>query len=200
MAKTLYIIAGCNGAGKSTAAKTLLPQIWQCREFVNADDIARGLSPYNPESVSVTAGKIMLNRIEVLLDGDESFSVETTLSTRSYVKVIEKAREKGFRVSLLFLWLVSPDMARLRVNQRVSEGGHNIPDDVVQRRYYKGISNLFHLFLGVCDEWVIYDNSINPRICVAQGARGALVEILDADRYARLRDLAENGLAQIAKE
>lgn len=190
MKKTLYIIAGPNGAGKSTAARTLLPHIWQCREFVNADEIARGLSPFNPDSVSVSAGKIMLHRIEALLQGDESFSIETTLATRSYVSLIEKAHEKGFQVSLLYLWLNSPDLSRLRVNQRVSEGGHNIPTEVIRRRYRLGISNLFRLFLPVIDEWVIYDNSQNPRICIASGVRQSMVEISDPERYAQLRELA----------
>ncbi len=189
--KTLYIISGCNGAGKSTAAKTLLPSIWQCKEFVNADEIARGLSPFNPESRAIQAGKLMLKRIEELLEGDESFSIETTLATRSYVSLIKIAREKGFRVSLLFLWLNSPEMARLRVNQRVSEGGHNIDDETIRRRYNKGLDNLFNLFLPLADEWVIYDNSCNPRTCVATGTRGSMIDILDAERYQQLKQLCQ---------
>ena len=189
--KTLYIIAGCNGAGKSTAAKTLLPSIWQCKEFVNADEIARGLSPFNPESMSIQAGKLMLKRVGELLEGEESFSIETTLSTRSYVSLVKKAHEKGFRVSLLFLWLNSPEMARLRVNQRVSEGGHNIDDEVIRRRYSKGLSNLFTLFLPIADEWVIYDNSINPRTCEATGTRGTMIDILDAERFQQIKQLCQ---------
>ena len=189
--KTLYIIAGCNGAGKSTAAKTLLPSIWQCKEFVNADEIARGLSPFNPESMSIQAGKLMLKRVGELLEGEESFSIETTLSTRSYVSLVKKAHEKGFRVSLLFLWLNSPEMARLRVNQRVSEGGHNIDDEVIRRRYSKGLSNLFTLILPIADEWVIYDNSINPRTCVATGTRGTMIDILDAERFQQIKQLCQ---------
>lgn len=187
MPKTLYIIAGPNGAGKTTAAKTLLPALWQCREFVNADEIARGLSPFNPESMSLQAGRLMLQRVNSLLEGEESFSVETTLSTRSYVRLIEKAHDRGFRVSLLFLWLHSPEMARLRVNQRVSEGGHNIADEVIRRRYAAGIRNLFELFIPLADEWAIYDNSVTPRICVASGTRGAMIDILNADAYAQIR-------------
>lgn len=191
MPKTLYIIAGPNGAGKSTAAKTLLPQIWQCREFVNADEIARGLSPFNPDSMAVQAGKLMLKRIDQLLDGEESFSIETTLATRSYQKLIARAREKGFKVELLFLYLNSPELARLRVNQRVSEGGHNIDSDVIRRRYEKGINNLMRIFIPMADQWVVYDNSENPRICIAAGARGTYIDIQDAERYQKILDLCQ---------
>jgi len=189
--KTLYIIAGCNGAGKSTAAKTLLPQIWQCRQFVNADEIARGLSPFDPESMSVQAGRLMLEMLDKLLKGEESFSVETTLATRSYVSLVDKAHACGFRVSLLFLWLNTPEMARLRVNQRVAEGGHNIEDEVIRRRYKKGLHNLFNLFIPISDEWMIYDNSVNPRVLVASGSRGAFIDIHDAQRLETMRLLAE---------
>lgn len=191
MSKTLYIIAGCNGAGKTTAAKTLLPALWQCREFVNADEIARGLSPFNPESMALQAGRLMLQRVRALLEGEESFSIETTLATRSYVPLIQLAHEKGFTVNLLFLWLTTPEMARLRVNQRVSEGGHNIPDEVIRRRYNLGITNLFHLFIPLADEWAIYDNSVTPRVCVATGRRGVMKDILDADRYTLIRNLCQ---------
>lgn len=191
MSKTLYIIAGCNGAGKTTAAKTLLPALWQCREFVNADEIARGLSPFNPESMALQAGRLMLQRVRALLEGEESFSIETTLATRSYVPLIQLAHEKGFTVNLLFLWLTTPEMARLRVNQRVSEGGHNIPDEVIRRRYTLGITNLFHLFIPLADEWAIYDNSVTPRVCVATGRRGVMKDILDADRYTLIRNLCQ---------
>ena len=191
MDKTLYIIAGPNGAGKTTAAKTLLPALWQCREFVNADEIARGLSPFNPEAMAVHAGRLMLARVNQLLDGDESFSVETTLATRSYFRLVEKAHARGFRVSLLFLWLNSPEMARLRVSQRVSEGGHNIDDDVIRRRYKLGIQNLFNLFIPIADDWAIYDNSVTPRICVASGTRGAMIDIFDADRYSEILSLCQ---------
>ena len=106
--KTLYIIAGCNGAGKTTAAYTILPDIWQCQEFVNADEIARGLSPFNPESVAIQAGRLMLERIEILLEQGVSFAIETTLATRSYVQLVRKAQAKGDCVQLLFFWLNSP--------------------------------------------------------------------------------------------
>lgn len=145
MAKTLYIIAGCNGAGKTTASITILPEILQCEEFVNADEIAKALSPFHPESVAIAAGKIMLDRIEELLDGEHSFSIETALSTKSYVNLVRKAQSRGFVVQLLFFWLPTPEAAIQRVAKRVSEGGHNIPQEVIIRRYYAGINNLFQV-------------------------------------------------------
>lgn len=141
----LYIIAGCNGAGKTTASLTMLPQILKCKEFVNADSIAAGLSPFNVESVAFEAGRIMLERINQLLEENEDFAFETTLATRSYVSFIKKARTKGYKIILLYFWLASPDFAKQRVAKRVRQGGHNIPDEIVERRYYRGISSLFTL-------------------------------------------------------
>lgn len=141
--KTLYIIAGCNGAGKTTASITVLPEILECKEFVNADEIAKGLSPFNPESVAIDAGRLMLHRINQLIKGNVSFAIETTLSTRSYAKLVQQAHERGFKVQLLFFWLPTPEHAIERVAQRVREGGHNIPIDVIRRRYQAGIENLF---------------------------------------------------------
>jgi len=137
----LYIIAGCNGAGKTTASYTILPEILDCREFVNADNIAAGLSPFNPESVAIEAGRIMLKRIDELLNEGADFALETTLSTRSYVPFIKKAKQAGYEVTLLYFWLDSPQTAYNRVAKRVSEGGHDIPIDVIKRRYFRGIKN-----------------------------------------------------------
>lgn len=168
--KTLYIIAGCNGAGKTTASISLLPEILKCREFVNADEIAKGLSPFNPESVSIEAGRLMLERINVLIEGDCSFSIETTLSTRSYNKLISKAHAKGFKVQLLFFWLPTPEHAIQRVAQRVKEGGHNIPIEVIRRRYKAGIENLFNIYMPIVDSWMLIENHNNPRIIIADGS------------------------------
>lgn len=157
--KNLYIIGGCNGAGKTTASVTVLPQILNCREFVNADEIARGLSPFNPENVNFEAGRLMLNRIRQLLREDESFAFETTLATRSYKNFIREAKAAGYIVNLLFFWLNSVSLAKERVRSRVREGGHSIPDDVIERRYINGIKNLFDIYLAAADNVTIYDNS-----------------------------------------
>ena len=123
----LYIIAGPNGAGKTTASMNILPDLLDCKEFVNADEIAKGLSPFKPEEVAVQAGKLMLERINSLLSLRVSFAIETTLATRSYKKLVEQAQSLGYSVQLLFFWLESPEMACQRVAKRVSEGGHDIP-------------------------------------------------------------------------
>jgi len=163
----LYIIAGCNGAGKTTASFTIFPDILNCRQFVNADNIAYGLSPFDVESVAVEAGKIMLQRINELLALGEDFAIETTLTTRSYVSLIQKAKGLGYKVSLIYIWLSSPQLAIERVAERVKNGGHNIPTDVIERRYFRGVKNLFELFIPVCDYWTIADNTYGNLIQVA---------------------------------
>lgn len=128
----LYIISGCNGAGKTTASYTVLPEILNCKEFVNADNIAAGLSPFNPESVAFESGRLMIQRINELLAHKVDFAFETTLSTRSYISFVKKAKEIGYEVTLLYFWLSSPEMAIERVAKRVSKGGHNIPTEVIE--------------------------------------------------------------------
>ncbi|MBD5237073.1 MAG: AAA family ATPase [Bacteroidales bacterium] len=155
---TLYIIAGCNGAGKTTASYSVLPELLQCREFVNADEIAKGLSPFNPESVAIEAGKLMLHRIDQLLNQNKTFAIETTLATRSYASLIKRAHENGYQVILLFFWLPTPEMAIERVAKRVSEGGHNIPTETIRRRYWLGLQNFFNIFAPIVDSWMFFEN------------------------------------------
>lgn len=173
MSKNLYIISGCNGAGKTTASYTVLPEILNCKEFVNADEIARGLSPFNPESVAIEAGRLMLQRIDFLLEKDTSFSIETTLSTKTYINLVRRAQEKGFSVRILFFWLNSPELAIRRVAERVAKGGHNIPEPIIRRRYTAGLKNLFNLFMDQVGYWDIYDNSDYPRKQIACGGKNA---------------------------
>ena len=188
--KTLYIISGCNGAGKTTASYTVLPEVLLCQEFVNADEIARGLSPFNPEGCAIEAGRLMLKRIEELLSAEKSFAIETTLSTRSYAGLIERAHEKGYQVTLLFFWLNSVQLACSRVAQRVLEGGHNIPVDVIQRRYRMGIKNLFDIYMPIVGYWAIFDNSGNPRELVAEGWRTG-ENIMNKNKYDKLASLCQ---------
>ena len=157
--KKLYIIGGCNGAGKTTASFNILPDLLNCKEFVNADEIARGLSPFQPEKVAIEAGRLMLARIDELIKSQEDFSFETTLSTRSFVSTINTAREKGYYITLIFFWLESIQLAKDRVKKRVTEGGHNIEAEVIERRYTSGIRNLFKLYANKVDSLLIYDNS-----------------------------------------
>jgi predicted ABC-type ATPase len=155
----LYIIAGCNGAGKTTASYTLLPKTLGITEFVNADEIAKGLSPFNQEGVALEAGRIMLTRIKDLIQKKKNFAFETTLATRSYVGLINEAKKNGYKVHLVFLWLNSIDLAIKRVKTRVQKGGHNIPVNVIRRRYVSGLDNLFGLYSSVVTDCMIYDNS-----------------------------------------
>jgi len=166
----LYIIAGCNGAGKTTASFTILPEMLNCKEFVNADGIAAGLSPFNPESVAIEAGRLMLSRIHELMKTGVDFAFETTLATRSYVSLVKAAQQAGYKVTLLFIWLDSPMTAIQRVADRVAEGGHNIPEDVIERRYYRGIFNLINLYIPVCDSWIVVNNKDVVPELVARGA------------------------------
>lgn len=186
----LYIIAGCNGAGKTTASFTLLPDILGCREFVNADEIARGLSPFQPETVAFEAGRIMLHRISELLEAKKDFAFETTLATRSYAKTIKKANEFGYTIILLFFWLESPEIAVKRVKERVENGGHNIPEDVIFRRYYKGIKNLINIFLELCDKVIVINNSGNTPKFVIEVNKEAGIDIKDTSDWMIINNIA----------
>ncbi|MBT1707824.1 zeta toxin family protein [Fulvivirgaceae bacterium PWU5] len=155
----LYIIAGCNGAGKTTASFTIFPGLLNCKEFVNADSIAAGLSPFNPEGVAVEAGRLMLSRIDELTRANVDFAIETTLATRSYLSLVKRAQSLGYKVTLLYIWLDSPQTAKERVAARVAKGGHNIPGDVIERRYYRGIFNLINLFIPVVNGWMVVNST-----------------------------------------
>ena len=187
MTKNLYIISGCNGAGKTTASYTVLPDILDCREFVNADEIARGLSPFNPESMAIEAGRLMLSRIDDLLSKGESFAIETTLATKSYINLVHRAQTQGYTVRLLFFWLNSPELALLRIAERVAKGGHNIPEPIARRRYVAGINNLFKLFMRQVDYWAIFDNSDTPRRRIAVGGKNVDIEIYNHKLYENMK-------------
>lgn len=181
--KHLYIIAGCNGAGKTTASFTVLPEMLDCQEFVNADEIARGLSPFNAEGVAIQAGRLMIDRIMLLLREGVTFAFETTLSTRSYVSLVQRAQRRGYFVTLIFFSLASPEQAAKRVAKRVSQGGHSIPIDVIYRRYASGLRNLFQMYMGVVDYWAFYDNSDCPSRKIAYGTKGSEPVIVEPSIY-----------------
>lgn len=189
MKKNLYIIAGCNGAGKTTASFTILPEILNCKEFVNADEIAKGISPFQPEKVSFEAGRIMLNRISDLLLANETFAFETTLATKSYRGKILEAQKNGYRVSLLFFWLNDVDLAIDRVKTRVLEGGHNIPENVIRRRYTNGIKNLFEIYLPIVDSGFIFDNSNGTPNLIASKKLFNEVDILNYGKYKEIEKI-----------
>ena len=182
----LYIIAGCNGAGKTTASYTILPEILDCLEFVNADEIAKGLSPFQPEKVAFESGRIMLNRIKELIVSRVDFAFETTLSTRSYIQTIRKAKSEGFQVTLIYFWLQSKELAIERVRERVKSGGHNIPIDVIERRYDKGILNLFDLYIPEIETILIFDNSEGIPELIAEKIDQNVLTLLNNLKFSRL--------------
>lgn len=190
--KRLYIIAGCNGAGKTTASFTILPDILGCKEFVNADEIAKGLSPFQPEKVSFEAGRIMLNRIDELLSENRNFAFETTLSTRSYKIKILEAQKKGYLVTLLYFWLQNMELAKERVKTRVLEGGHHIDDQVVERRYKRGIKNLFDIYLPIVDGALIFDNSEGKHQLLADKQIDNSLHIVNQEKFTLLKNYYDN--------
>lgn len=179
----LYIIAGCNGAGKTTASYTILPDMLNCDEFVNSDEIAKRLSPNKPEESAVRASRLMMERIEELIDKGETFGVETTLATRTLVRVITEAQQKGYVVTLVFFWLKMPELAVERVKLRVEAGGHYVPEATIRRRYDVGIRNLFNLYIPVCDYWIMIDNSNNPSTIIAEGGTNVVTKIHNKTLY-----------------
>lgn len=182
----LYIISGCNGAGKTTASFSVLPEMLNCMEFVNADEIAKGLSPFQPEKVAIEAGRIMLQRIDFLIDQKIDFAFETTLAAKSYAKFIREAQEKGYFVTLIYFWLNSPELAVERVRNRVLSGGHDIPVNVIYRRYNAGKENLSKLYLPICDYWILIDNSEPPFQIIAEGFKNESIEINDQNKYSQI--------------
>ncbi len=185
----LYIISGCNGSGKTTASYTLLPDLLNCREFVNSDEFAKSFSPFDPAAASVTASRYMLMKINYLLEKREDFAVETTLATRSLLKIIKQTQELGYEVTLLYFWLNSPELAIQRVRDRVKTGGHNIPDAVVRRRYVMGLQYFFGSYIPVIDHWILADNSKPPFVVVAEGSRD-VIYIKDSEKYQQIWNIA----------
>ncbi|MBR5724291.1 MAG: zeta toxin family protein [Bacteroidales bacterium] len=185
----LYIISGCNGSGKTTASYTLLPDLLDCREFVNSDEFAKSFSPFDPGAASVTASRYMLMKINYLLEKRADFAVETTLATRSLLKIVQEAQRLGYETAVLYLWLNSPEIAIARVRDRVASGGHNIPDAVVRRRYVMGLQYLFDVYIPVMDRWVLADNSKPPFQVVAEGSR-EMTYIRDSEKYEMIWQIA----------
>lgn len=166
------ILSGPNGAGKSTVAPVLLPRLLGVQRFVNADSIADGLSPFGDRASDRTAGRVMLEQLRELAASGTSFCFETTLASRTFAPWLRGLRQRGYTVHLLYLWLDSPELAMMRVAERVRRGGHDIPGDVIRRRYVRGLKNLFELYLQLADTWRVYDNSGGQPELVARGGLG----------------------------
>lgn len=166
---------------------TLLPEILNCNEFVNADGIAKGISPFNPEQVAFEAGRIMLHRIDELMRSKVDFAFETTLSTKSYSGKVRKAQELGYHVTLLFFWLPSQRLAI----ERVEEGGHDIPEHVIKRRFVRGIENLLNIYLNLCDETIVVDNRNTEMEVIAEATKDDSLVILNEEKWKNLNSFSD---------
>lgn len=185
----LYIISGCNGAGKTTTSFTLLPELLDCKNFVNADSIAYGLSPLNPSIADFQAGKLMIKRIKQLIKLRKTFAIETTLTTLSYKEMIKDAKNNNYKIILLFIWLDDFKLAVNRVKERSIKGGHSVPVNIIKRRYYRGIYNLFDKFIDLSDNWYIFDNSDVSPVLVASGGINISKHINNEKVFYRINNL-----------
>ena len=187
----IVILAGPNGAGKTTVSKYVLTEVFEIDEFVNADAIATGLSAFAPENVAFEAGRIMLRRIDTLLKDKRSFAFETTLASKTFTRLIGRAQSAGYQVTLLYVALPSARLAKRRVARRVKEGGHSIPENVIERRFYRSLDNLMHRYRTVVDEWLVYDNSELKTPTLIASGRGASEKIIEEQKWQRLLKLAK---------
>lgn len=184
----LFILSGCNGSGKTTASYSLLPDMLECSELVNSDEFAKSLSPFNPSAASIMAGRYMIMKIKYLLSKKADFIIETTLATRSLMNVIKEAKELGYEVTILYFWLNSVELAIQRVRKRVESGGHNIPEDVIRRRYVMGLNYFFNCYMPLCDRWVLADNSKSPFAVIAEGNKDG-IQIKNDEKYTIVRKI-----------
>ena len=196
----LYIISGCNGAGKNTASYTMLPEMLECSEFVNSDEFAKGLSPFQPEKASIQASRYMITKVRYLLKRQKDVGIETTLATRTLLKTVRLAQSAGYTVTLLYFWLNSPELAIERVAARVEAGGHNIPEETIRRRYRVGIDYFFHDYAPICERWILADDSQIPFRVIAEGSKNDLINIKDETTYDKIRTQAFEHHAEVVKE
>ena len=189
--KEAFVIGGPNGAGKTTAAPELLPTRLRVIEFINADEIARGLSPFNAEGSAIAAGRVMIERIRSLIQARQSLAFETTCAGRAHIQTLRACKEAGYRLTLIYLWLPSPEAAIKRVARRVSMGGHHIPDDTVVRRYFNGLRNVRHVYLPMVDIGLVYDNADIGGGLIAERRPGASLVVHDAERWRLIEDATQ---------
>lgn len=181
----LYVIAGPNGAGKTTFAREFLPVYADCRNFVNADLIAQGVSPFSPEAAAFRAGRMMLDEIRTFAAKRLSFGFETTLSGRTYFRTLRELKADGYEVHFFFLWLKSPELAMSRVRERVARGGHDVPETIIRRRFGRSIRNFFVHYRQLADSWMLFDNSAEaPRMVAFE--RGDVLRIINKSIYSEL--------------
>jgi len=182
----LFVIAGPNGAGKSTGAKAILPRHFPTKLFLNADEIARAIATDSP----MEAARLMLKRMKTLRKAGKTFAFETTLAGKAHSRFLRDAREAGYWVHLAYTWLSSVDLAKKRVAVRVQRGGHDVPEDVIERRYRRGLRNYFQLFQPLASTWVLFDNSGSSLVTVARQRHGCDPEIFDENLYNRIRNVS----------
>ena len=186
--KNVYIIAGSNGSGKTTFARLFLPNYANCPNFINADLIAQGLAPFNPNSAAIKSGKIVIQQIHEFSDRGVDFAFETTLSGKSYMNLFKTLKNKGYTLHLFYLWIPSPKLAISRIKERVSEGGHNINDEDVRRRFSRSIHNFLTLYQSLFDYWMLFDNSKTNPILIAKNNKGQ-IEIIDSKVYQMIKEI-----------
>lgn len=185
-APELFVIAGPNGAGKTTFAREFLPRFAKCREFVNADLIAGGLSPFSPGAAAMEAGRIMLGKIGELAAQRHTFAFETTLSGRGYLTLFRRLRLEGYRIHILFLWLPRVELAIGRVKERVRRGGHSVSEHDIRRRFARGVRNLLTEYHPLVDTWGLFDNSGSDPRLIAR-ADGREIVVVDAALFLKIK-------------
>lgn len=159
---TIYVIAGCNGAGKTTFAKEFLPKEVKCLRFFNADEMARGLSPLKPAAGAIKAGRLLLQEVRAAIRRKQTFALETTLSGKTYIHLFQQARDEGYEIELHYLWLSSPSQAIRRVQERVMKGGHGVPAADIRRRFKRSLQHLLDDYLPLADVWIVWDSRMLP--------------------------------------
>lgn len=165
----VYLIAGSNGAGKTTFAKQFLPLYARCKYFVNADLIAQGLAPFAPETASMRAGRIVLEQLHALADKNVDFAFESTLSGKTYLPFLKALKAKNYKIHIFYLWIPSADLGLARIKERVAQGGHHVPAKDVRRRFAKSLGNFLHIYKMLADHWHMVDNSTTPPQWIAEG-------------------------------
>lgn len=188
--KEIVILGGPNGAGKTTAARVLLPDFLELHPFLNADEIAHRISPDDVEAAALAAGRLLIEQMRTLVRDDRSFALETTCAGKSYLRLLQQCKQQGWRITLLYFWLPTPEYAIARVARRVSHGGHSIPSEVVLRRYYAGVWNMRNLYLPLADEAEIYDNTDRQRVLIAEKREDLALFVHDPERWARIEEVA----------